>query len=359
MPFAPPRLRKRSRKPTLLSVLLPARNVEETLLDSLDCLCRQRGLGSELEILAVDDGSEDATLTLLHAASRRDPRIRILSLPPSGISCALNRGLAQSTGRYIARMDADDLCPEDRFLRQLRYMERHPHVDVVATTVRMFPEEGVSSGMRRYVSWQNRWLTHRAMERNLFVECPLTHASSLFRRESLEAIGGWRTFDGPEDLDLFLRGAIAGWRFGKVNRVLYSWRERSGRTSRRDPRLRRAAFRSLALDSLATRAPRDVPFRVWGWGRSLEEWDEGLRARGFRVDSEAVNPRAVRRGDALPARPAPGSVWGVPLAPGAHRPPGTRSLWLLAYGAARSRDTLDLRLRREGFRPGLHYRMVS
>jgi len=340
-------------------VLLPARDVERTVLDSLDCLCGQQGLGKEMEILAVDDGSRDRTLDLLHAAARRDERIRILSIPPSGIASALNQALAHARGRYIARMDADDLCPKDRLSVQLRHMERHPHVDVVATAVRMFPEEEITPGMRRYVKWQNRWLTHRALERNLFVECPLAHASSLFRRESLEAIGGWRTFDGPEDLDLFLRGAAAGWRFGKVNRVLYAWRERPGRASRRDPRLRRTAFRRVALDALAARAPRDLPFRIWGWGHSLEEWDEGLRARGFRVHSVGVNPREVRQRHALPALPEHDSVWGLSLSTASSPPPSAREIWLLAYGAPRSRDTLDLLMRRRGYRPPRHYRLVS
>jgi len=343
----------------LVSVLLPARDAEATVLESLDCLCRQQGLGDGMEIIVVDDGSLDGTLDLLHAAASRNPCIRILALPRSGIAHSLNQGLSHARGRYVARMDADDLCSENRLALQLRYMARHPHVDVVATAVKMFPENAVTPGMRRYLAWQNRWLTHGALERNLFVECPLAHASSLFRREALEKIGGWRGVDGPEDLDLFLRGASAGWRFGKVNRVLYDWRERPGRTSRRDPRLRRYAFRRLALDAFARRAPRSLPIQLWGWGRSLEEWDEGLRARGYRVHSDFVNPRAIRRGESLPARPDPDTVWGLRLAHQTSPPPGIRAVWLLAYGATRSHDTLDLRLRSEGYRPVRHYRLVS
>jgi glycosyltransferase involved in cell wall biosynthesis len=343
----------------LVSVLLPTRDAEETVLESLDCLCRQKGLEEGMEIIVVDDGSLDGTLDLLHAAARRNPCIRILALPRAGIVHSLNEGLSHAHGRFIARMDADDLCSEDRLSLQLRHMARHPHVDVVATAVRMFPEHEVTPGMRRFLAWQNRWFTHGALERNLFVECPLAHASSLFRREALETIGGWRGVDGPEDLDLFLRGAAAGWRFGKVNRVLYHWREHPGRTSRRDPRLRRYAFRRLALDAFARRAPRSLPVRLWGWGRSLEEWDEGLRARGYRVHSDPVNPRVIRRGEALPARPDPATVWGLRLSQQSSPPPGIQAVWLLAYGATRSHDTLDLRLRSEGYRPVHHYRLVS
>jgi glycosyltransferase involved in cell wall biosynthesis len=343
-----------------ISVLVPAHNAADTLLDALDCLTGQEGFGNDLEILVADDGSTDQTLTLAQTAGYRDPRIRILGLPRAGLVSTLNAALKRSRGRFIARMDADDLCSEDRLRRQLRYMGRHPQVDVVGTGVRMFPSGSVTPNMERYVSWQNGLLTHRALERNLLVESPLTHATALFRRESLERIGGWREVDGPEDLDLWLRGAAAGWRFGKVNRVLYHWRESPRRVTRTDSRLSREAFRRLAMDAFAANAPRSVLVHLWGWGRSLEDWNEGLRGRGFPVRTLELSPRTVRQGEPLPSLPDPNEVQAFAFSPAvrqATREP--RSIWLLAYGTEPSRESLCLRLRKEGYRPGRHYRFVS
>jgi glycosyltransferase involved in cell wall biosynthesis len=270
---------------------------------------------------------------------------------------AQNTGLSRARGRYIARMDADDVCEPDRLRRQLARMSRLPRTDVVGTAVRMFPAARVSRTMQSYLDWQNRLLTHRAIVRNLLVESPLTHATALFRREALEAVGGWREVDGPEDLDLWLRGAGAGWRFGKVNRVLYRWREHPDRVTRVDPRLGRDRFRALAIGACAAWIGPARPVRLWGWGDSLRDWAEGLRAHGRAVSEAEVNPRAVRGGERLPRLPAPTAVT-APL-PGAAGPDGGGEAWVLTYGTAASRTTMGRALHRRGFREGIHFAFAS
>jgi glycosyltransferase involved in cell wall biosynthesis len=340
-----------------ISVLIPARDAAPYLASSLECILAQDDFGLDLEVVVIDDGSEDDTLSLAQGAGAQDPRVRVVALPRRGISAALNAGLARAEGRYVARMDADDLCPRDRLRAQLRHLERHPGLDVVGTRVRMFPADEVTRNMEAYLGWQNRLLIHRAVVRNLLVECPLTHATAMFRREALEKVGGWREVDGPEDLDLFLRGAEAGWRFGKVNRELYHWREREDRATRIDPRLTRSAFRRVAMDACGRSAPRGTAFLVWGWGRSLEDWDEGLRSRGFRVRSVEVNPRQVRGDGVLPALPEPAQVGPPPFAGRGGALPAR--IWLLAYGSARSRRTVQGRMAERGYQPGIHYAPVS
>jgi glycosyltransferase involved in cell wall biosynthesis len=343
-----------------ISVLLPARNAADTLPAALECVLGQEDFGLDMEVVVADDGSDDATLEIAQLAGYRDPRVRILALPPSGLVNALNSALTKAEGRYIARMDADDLCMPDRLRRQLHHMERHPRLDVVGTGVRMIPETEVSENMHDYVRWQNRLLTHRALVRNLLVESPLTHGTALFRREALERIGGWREVDGPEDLDLWLRGAAAGWRFGKVNRELYLWRDGPDRTSRRDPRLSREGFRRVAMNACAETIPRDRQMLIWGWGRSLEDWDEGMRSRGFRVRSVEVNPRGLRGGGGLPHLPASEKVGCPHITPAARARNGAADLyWILAYGTVKSRLTLQGVLQERGYRAGKHYRFVS
>ena len=330
-----------------ISVLLPTHNAEATLPEALACLRSQRGLDARLEIVLADDGSTDRTLAVANNAAAADPRMRVLPLPHRGIAATLNAALAQARGNLVARMDADDLCSADRLSLQLRHLRRHPCLDVVGTGVRMFPPEAVSPNMRAYLAWQNRLLIHRALVRNLLVESPLTHATALFRRDALERIGGWRPVPGPEDVDLWLRGAEAGWRFGKVNRVLYLWREHPARLTRTDPRMSRDAFRRLALDAAARWIPPSTAVVLWGWGESLTAWRAGLESRGARVTALAVNPRRLRGGTETPSLPQ------------ASRTSRGEPTWLLAYGARRSRRTLSLWLARRGARPGIHYRFVS
>jgi len=315
----------------ILSVLLPVRDGEPTLRRALRCLRRQNDTGLPLEIVVGDDGSRDGSASLAEREAARDPRIRVLRLERRGLVPTLNAALEAARGAWIGRMDADDLCTHDRFRQQLEYAVSDPRVDVMGTRVRMFPAREVTPGMRRFLAWQNRLVTHEAMVDNIHVETPLMNASAVFRREALERVGGWRAFDGPEDLDLFLRGLEAGWRFGKVPRDLYFWRERAERITRTDARYRRAAFRRTVLESLLRTLPQARGLTLLGWGESYTYWEQALREAGRLIRAEPVNPRSVRGGAPLPQMKS--------------------TLLALAYGTEPSRETLRAALRG---RPALH-----
>ena len=74
---------------------------------------------SEIELVIVDDGSTDKTAELLKESSKRDSRIRVINTKPKGIISALNTGLSECNGQYIARMDADDRMDKTRLAKQL------------------------------------------------------------------------------------------------------------------------------------------------------------------------------------------------------------------------------------------------
>ncbi len=342
-----------------VSVLLPARDAEATLAEALHSIRGQSGLGDDLEILVMDDGSEDGTRALAASTAAEDPRVRLLTLPRLGVVSALNHGLSVARGRFVARMDADDRCHPDRLRIQLAKLARCPWLDMVGTNAVMFPEDEVSDTMADYVAWQNGLLTHRAIERELLVESPYVHGSTLMRTDRLLALGGWRDVDGPEDVDLWLRAAAAGWRFGKVNRLLYQWREHPNRMTREDPKLSREGFRRVGLEAFAAAWDRTRPLVVWGWGDSLEGWRDGLAARGIETLAAPVNPRALR-GGMTPRFPGAPEAVASPSLVTPHDPgPDGRTGWLLAYGARRSRETLRMMLARKGYRAGVQYRFVS
>src|SRR5512132_625744 len=90
-----------------VSILVPAFNAETTLAETL-----QSALASSypnLEVVLVDDGSTDATATMAETLAGRDGRVRVYRQPHRGVSAALNFGLSQARGEYVARLDADDL----------------------------------------------------------------------------------------------------------------------------------------------------------------------------------------------------------------------------------------------------------
>ena len=165
---------------------------------------------TDLEIVAVDDGSSDGTPEALRDWAATDPRVRVLTQGAAGIVPALERARAHARGGYLARMDADDRAAPGRLAAQFKLMEADPEVVLCGAHVRYFPPEVVRDGARRYETWLNGLDSAKALEEDLFVECPLAHPTFFMRTEAVERAGGYVDRGWPEDYDLLLRLWEAG-----------------------------------------------------------------------------------------------------------------------------------------------------
>jgi hypothetical protein len=278
-----------------LSVLLPVRDAQDTLVECLASL-RSQTLRDH-EIVLVDDGSADAGPSHLEKWSREDPRVRVLRTERRGLVPALNLALAEARAPLVARMDADDVAHPERLEKQARRLDEDPQVDVLGCRVELVSEAGVppGGGMQVYVDWSNGLVDHEGMERDRFVESPLVHPSVAMRRQTLARLGGWRDFNGPEDYDLWLRGFEAGLRFEKLHEVLLRWRDRPGRLTRADPRYAPARFLATKVAALGRGPLADRrPVVIWGAGEIGKAWARALRGEGHEVRAFVeVHPRKI------------------------------------------------------------------
>jgi glycosyltransferase involved in cell wall biosynthesis len=284
----------------LVSVVIPVRNGERTVAAAVRSMCEQTH--RSLEIVVVDDGSTDDTAAVVLAL--RDARVRVVASEGRGLVAALNTGVAQASGAWIARMDADDVSHPSRIEEQLRV-----DADVIGCGVRIV---NGGEGYARYATWLNSLVSHEAIMRERFVESPLAHPTVMMRTSLLRALGGYRDLAWPEDYDLWLRFAASGARFGKASAVLLDWTDHPERTSRRDPRYSPAAF--LACKAHFLRPIVGERCTVWGagpvgsrLGRALREnaiavsrfVDIDLRKIGnVRGGSRIVSPDALTLADA-------------------------------------------------------------
>jgi hypothetical protein len=110
------------------SVVVPAYNLARFLGRAIDSALAQDWPAEALEVIVVDDGSTDETPQVLAAYGER---IRVVRQPNAGLVRAVDRGLAQVTGDYIALLDADDEWPADRLSRHVSFLEAHPDVGLV------------------------------------------------------------------------------------------------------------------------------------------------------------------------------------------------------------------------------------
>jgi glycosyltransferase involved in cell wall biosynthesis len=272
-------------------VILPAWNAAATLPECLDSLAAQTL--RDFEIVALDDGSSDGSRELLQARARAEPRLRVLARPHRGLVAALNEAARAARAPLLARMDADDVAHPERLRLQLEQLARERADTILGSRVRV-RGSAASVGMRAYVAWSNRLLTHAAIARDLFVESPLVHPSVMLPRRLLLRLGGYRDGAFPEDYDLWLRAHAAGLRFAKRAEVLLEWRDRPGRLTRTDPRYAAARFRERKLAALLAGELKDRAAVVWGAGPIGKAWARELLARGVALAAFAeVAPRKL------------------------------------------------------------------
>lgn len=293
-----------------VSVLMPVRNAAEWVGAAIESI-RAQTLG-DWELISVDDGSTDATSGILGDYRRHEPRIRVFATSESdrGLVAALNRGLREVRGRYVARMDADDVAHPERLAEQVGTLEADASLAAVTCGVEGFPPEALGAGMQRYLAWQNALLTTDELARDRFVESPVVAPSLTLRTEFLRGVlNGWQEHGWPEDWDLLLRAFEAGGRIARVPSTLHRWRQHPRQTTRNDARygadrLLRARAHYLARFLRHATASRAIWLLGAGpVGKTLAEalFHEGQAVAGFaEIDPRKIGNRVRRAGQWWP-----------------------------------------------------------
>ena len=249
----------------------------------------------DFEVVAVDDGSTDLTPAILADWSARDPRVRVVRQEGAGIVVALERARTVAHGRYLARMDADDVCDPRRLAVQRALMDGDPGLGACGTRIRYFPRRHLRDGARRYEAWLNSASTPQEVARALFVECPLAHPTFFLRAKDVAAVGGYRDRGWPEDYDLVLRLWRAGRRLANAPEVLLHWREGTGRLSRTHGAYAPGAFVACKVHHLRkTLLAEGKPAVVWGSGPVGKTFARALLEAGTPVEAFVdVDPRKI------------------------------------------------------------------
>jgi len=192
-----------------VSILIPARNEEKVIASLLERISELDFPEDKLEILVIDDGSEDKTGEIVGAWTRKDPRFRLIAIPSGqggkGKGEALNRGLREATHGVIAVYDADNM-PEKLSLKHLcSALVSDPKLAAVTGKYRAY-NKGTNL-LTRFINLESiafQWIIQAGRWMLLKIAF-ISGTNFVVRKSILEEIGGWQPDALTEDTDLTFR----------------------------------------------------------------------------------------------------------------------------------------------------------
>lgn len=209
----------------LISVLMPVYNVEVYLAEAIESILNQT-LG-DFELIILDDGSPDGSGDV--AKTFTDKRIIYHRNEVNlGLANNLNVGLKMAKGKYIARMDGDDISLPKRFQTQIDFLEAHPDIDLCSCALQMFGTENTV--------WV-READPEAVKITMMFYSPVLHATSVWRRESFEKHNLYYDQNAfpAEDYELWSR-AVFHCKLVNIPQVLYRYRIHGIQVTKTDER---------------------------------------------------------------------------------------------------------------------------
>ena len=201
-----------------LTVIMSVHNGERYLEAAIDSILAQSF--TDFEFFVTDDGSSDRTSSILTNYAERHPQIRIFRNESSaGLPSCLNMMAGKARGKYLARMDADDIAHENRFEKQVEFMDCEPAIDVCFTNVNFMNEEGRIICARRVPSC-SKAIIDLLPYINYFV-----HPTAILRTSSFRKTDGYNElFLKGQDWELWRRMVANGMRLEIIREVLLDYR---------------------------------------------------------------------------------------------------------------------------------------
>lgn len=213
-------------KNPLISVIMPAYNVEAFIGEAIDSILNQTL--SDFELIVINDGSTDKTLQIVTDYAKKDNRIVIISRENRGIVNSRNEGVQKSKGKYIAKMDADDISFPERFEQQIKFLESN-NLDICGTAIRRFSDKG---NLRvQYYPSNDKDIKFLLLFINAFAHSTVMIKSSVFQELSYRSDMHTDDISHTEDYQLWIDMALKGFKMGNINQVLVKYRVHDNQVS--------------------------------------------------------------------------------------------------------------------------------
>lgn len=227
-----------------ISIIMGIYNCSDYLEEAVKCVINQTF--KEWELIMCDDGSTDSTYKLALQLSKLDKRIKVIKNKKNiGLAASLNHCLKYSKGKYIARMDGDDVCSLNRLEKEYNFLENNSKYSFVSTNMLCYDDNGV---FRRVIYNEYPKLSD-------FIDgSQFCHAGSMILTKVLISINGYsidKSVERVEDYDLWFRLYENGYIGYNMQEFLYSMRDDRNAIKRRKfiYRINEAKIRKRVFDT--------------------------------------------------------------------------------------------------------------
>lgn len=203
----------------------------------------------DFEFIICDDGSNDGTYEMVQDLIKNDKRVILIKNDENkGLAYSLNHCLSIAKGKYIARMDADDISMPDRLEKQIGFLNEHLEYAMVGCNLLLINDKGI---------WGKRILAKKPTKKSFLFTSPYCHPAIVMRKEVLDKVNNYKVEKitrRAEDYDLFMRIYANGYKGYNMQEFLYQFREDHDAYKRRaykyridDVQIRYRGFKALGL----------------------------------------------------------------------------------------------------------------
>ena len=291
-----------------ISVIMSIYNqMNEGQLDSAIFSVLNQTFG-DFEFIIYDDGSDKTVKARLQDYAKLDNRIVLISNPVNhGLAYSLNTCIDVAKGKYMARMDADDICAPNRFEVQYKYLEKHPEIAFVGCNAWLIDDHG---------TWGCRQMPKDPTKQSFLRYSPYIHPTVMIRRAIFAKTDGYKVSKGTwrcEDYELFMRLLKLGHRGHNIQQNLFYYREDANAYKKRkmkyridEMKLRYRGFKELDMLNakgwlyvVRPLVAGCVPsFMILGTKRIHSKWTENHEKQVERK-TELVQSALEKRADAV------------------------------------------------------------
>lgn len=279
-----------------ISIIMPVKNAENWINETIDSIENQSF--QNWELIAIDDHSNDNSYQTLITRSESNTQIKVFKNLESGIIPALQLGLSKAEGKFITRMDADDLIPEKRLGLMINEIENSSPRTIITGLVSYFGNQKISPGYLKYQHWINEINLQNRQWINIYRECVIASPNWLISTKELKSIGGFDDLSYPEDYHLVFKWYKNKFHIKTIPQVTLRWREHPDRTSRNSSHYDQKHFFELKINQFLNGDWNKNKVILWGKNPKAR-----LTAAIFdqqMVDYEWMEPKDVQNISFLP-----------------------------------------------------------